>query len=77
MSSSANIQPLHRNPAPSQGNLQRKLFQRNFGGAQGAFASPTDNMLSPCSQKLNAHKNRFFANTKATKLNFSNLEDDK
>lgn len=31
MSSSANIEPLHRNPAP-QGNLQRKLFQRNFEG---------------------------------------------
>lgn len=33
----------------------------NMISAQGAFASPTDNMLSPCSQKLNAHKNRFFA----------------
>jgi hypothetical protein len=58
-------------------NLHKKMFQRNFtssadgsnsnssaavqGGGSGSIASPTDNIMSPCSQKLSAHKNRFFA----------------
>lgn len=36
------------------------------------FASPTDTLLSPCSQKLNQHKAKLFvAKSKPTKLNFA------
>lgn len=36
------------------------------------FASPTDRLLSPCSQKLNQHKAKLFvAKSNPTKLNFA------
>ncbi|QLL30305.1 hypothetical protein HG536_0A01220 [Torulaspora globosa] len=36
------------------------------------FASPTDTLLSPCSQKLNQHRAKLFvAKSKPTKLNFA------
>lgn len=36
------------------------------------FASPTDRLLSPCSQKLNEHKSKLFvAKSNPTKLNFA------
>lgn len=49
------FEPMHKNLAAS--NLQRQMFQKNFGGP---IASPTDNLMSPCSQKLSAHKNKFY-----------------
>lgn len=39
------------------------------------FASPTDRLLSPCSQKLNDHKSKLFvAKSNPTKLNFARKE---
>lgn len=39
------------------------------------FASPTDRLLSPCSQKLNEHKSRLFkAKSNPTKLSFDKTE---
>lgn len=35
--------------------LHKKLFQ------QKSFASPTDNLMSPCSAKLRAHKNKYIS----------------
>ena len=45
------------------------LTTNERSGNSNVFASPTDNMLSPCTEKLKNHKNRFFANQKVTKLN--------
>lgn len=47
-----------------QPNIHQKMLQRSLGAhpqLQHNFASPTDNMMSPCSKKLNDHKNRFIA----------------
>lgn len=52
----------------SQGAVQKihKLRTRQ------KFASPTDTLLSPCSQKLNQHRAKLFvAKSKPTKLNFA------
>ncbi|ODV93849.1 hypothetical protein PACTADRAFT_51598 [Pachysolen tannophilus NRRL Y-2460] len=76
---SAQIQPLHQKPKAQNQGLQRKLFQKAFPSEIGKnkFASPTDNILSPCSQKLNAHRARFYDKSKPTKLNFSNSDEEK
>lgn len=52
----------------SHGGVQKVQKMRT----RSKFASPTDNLLSPCSQKLNEHRNRLFvAKSKPTKLNFA------
>ncbi|KAG5367952.1 hypothetical protein CJU90_0132 [Yarrowia sp. C11] len=53
---------------PSSGNsgnmMQRQLHKKLF--QQKSFASPTDNLMSPCSAKLRAHKNKYISiNNKA------------
>ncbi|RMI95680.1 hypothetical protein BD777DRAFT_129532 [Yarrowia lipolytica] len=48
---------------PSSGNsgnmMQRQLHKKLF--QQKSFASPTDNLMSPCSAKLRAHKNKYIS----------------
>ncbi|QLG73033.1 hypothetical protein HG535_0E01170 [Zygotorulaspora mrakii] len=40
------------------------------------FASPTDRLLSPCSQKLNDHKSKLFVSkSNPTKLSFATKQD--
>lgn len=42
------------------------------------FASPTDRLLSPCSQKLTNHKSKFLlAKSNPTKLNFAAMMNKK
>lgn len=65
-------------------SLQKVIFKRNIPGAinkkelkneiRNKFASPTDRLLSPCSQKLNDHKSRLFKVKSApTKLTFGGV----
>ncbi|QLQ77871.1 hypothetical protein HG537_0A01180 [Torulaspora globosa] len=52
----------------SHGAVQKIHKLRN----RQKFASPTDTLLSPCSQKLNQHRAKLFAaKSKPTKLNFA------
>lgn len=78
--SAPSIQPLHQKPANALNantatNLHKSMFKKPNPTAmqiRNKFASPTDDMLSPCSQKLNEHKSKLFnAKANPTKLNFS------
>ncbi|KAK6353512.1 hypothetical protein TWF696_005475 [Orbilia brochopaga] len=72
-SPAGSIEPLHQlqgTPAESL-EEQRKLLQQKLA-EQAAnaekFSSPTDNMMSPCSQKLAAHKKKQYGKSKPTLL---------
>lgn len=54
--------------------LIRTFTNKNRRDSKG-FTSPTDNMLSPCTEKLKNHKTRFFANSKPTKLSFASFNE--
>ncbi|EGX49069.1 hypothetical protein TWF569_009346 [Orbilia oligospora] len=67
------VEPLHQLAGTPADNLeaQRKLLQQKLADhAANAekFSSPTDNMMSPCSQKLAAQKKKQFGKTKPTLL---------
>ncbi|SCU88887.1 LAME_0E01486g1_1 [Lachancea meyersii CBS 8951] len=72
--SAPSIQPLHQAQA-SVPNLHKSMFKRQDHvtvPVKNKFASPTDDMLSPCSQKLNDHKSKLFSSkANPTKLNFA------
>ncbi|CAN6600701.1 hypothetical protein TRVA0_001S09252 [Trichomonascus vanleenenianus] len=72
-----NIEPLHHN-VPKGNALHRQLLNRSMKGQN--FASPTDSLMSPCSQKIQAHKNKHFQRAKPQMLfkQFSHVksEDD-
>ncbi|KAM3164177.1 Spo12 superfamily protein [Lachancea thermotolerans] len=70
--STPSIQPLHQ-AQDTGANLRRSMFKKpEVRPLRDKFASPTDDMLSPCSQKLNDHKSKLFtAKAKPTKLNFA------
>ncbi|SCU86707.1 LAFA_0E02542g1_1 [Lachancea sp. 'fantastica'] len=73
--SAPTIQPLHQSQTSAVPNLHRSMFKRQNQismPARNKFASPTDDMLSPCSQKLNDHKSKLFTSkANPTKLNFA------
>ncbi|SCW00815.1 LAFE_0C12618g1_1 [Lachancea fermentati] len=73
--SQPSIQPLHQKPVPTlaTSDLHRAMFKKPAAlEMKNKFASPTDDLLSPCSQRLNEHKSKLFsANAKPTKLNFA------
>lgn len=56
------VQPLHQNKKVSLSNLeyQRQLLAKKLAESEGKFASPTDNMMSPCTAKLQANKKRHY-----------------
>ncbi|KAF3916921.1 hypothetical protein ABW21_db0205450 [Orbilia brochopaga] len=72
-SPAAAIEPLHQLQGTPADSLeeQRKLLQQKLA-EQAAnaekFSSPTDNMMSPCSQKLAAHKKKQYGKSKPTLL---------
>ncbi|EEB06297.1 Spo12 family protein [Schizosaccharomyces japonicus yFS275] len=56
------IQPLHQG---NLNNLHKQVFQaRNVPKAGPSFASPTDNLMSPCTAKLQAHKKKYYTKGK-------------
>ncbi|KAK6542532.1 hypothetical protein TWF694_006482 [Orbilia ellipsospora] len=69
----ATVEPLHQLQGTPADNLeaQRKLLQQKLNDhAANAekFNSPTDSMMSPCSQKLAAQKKKQYGKTKPTLL---------
>ncbi|CEP63128.1 Bns1p LALA0_S07e03004g [Lachancea lanzarotensis] len=74
------IQPLHQSQPSAGPNLHRSMFKKQSQNqislpVRNKFASPTDEMLSPCSQKLNDHKSKLFASkANPTKLNFASRQ---
>ncbi|KAK9381841.1 uncharacterized protein V2V93DRAFT_368016 [Kockiozyma suomiensis] len=68
--SAQNQLPLH----VSEGqNVQRQILHNKFLEARTNFASPTDNLMSPCTAKLQAHKKKHYTKTKPQLLRFGNL----
>lgn len=77
------FQPLHQTDIYSNtksglntSNLHKSMFKKlNFetmASLKNKFASPTDALLSPCSQRLSDHKSKLFSTkSNPTKLNFS------
>lgn len=58
MMSAPAIQPLHQSQVPGS-SLRRAMFKKpEVKPVRNKFASPTDELLSPCSQKLNDHKSK-------------------
>lgn len=57
----SDVQPLHQDKKP-QSNLehQRQLLAKKIAESDGKFASPTDSMMSPCTAKLQANKQRHY-----------------
>ncbi|SCU99374.1 LADA_0H19350g1_1 [Lachancea dasiensis] len=72
------IQPLHQNQNLTS-NLHRSMFKKQNQvpmAIKNKFASPTDELLSPCSQKLNDHKSKLFTSkANPTKLNFTTKQN--
>lgn len=54
-----NQAPLNPSTGNSGNMMQRQLHKKLF--QQKSFASPTDNLMSPCSAKLRAHKNKYIS----------------
>lgn len=55
----ADVQPLHQDKKPlSNLDYQRQLLAKKIAEQDPKFASPTDSMMSPCTAKLQANKNR-------------------
>ncbi|SCV00016.1 LAMI_0G02322g1_1 [Lachancea mirantina] len=78
--SSPSFQPLHQNSNVNTNGLHRSMFKKPQAAelkSKSKFASPTDELLSPCSQKLNDHKSKLFSSkANPTKLNFASQRDD-
>lgn len=58
----------------SNRSFQKSMFKKQFPSQKlkEQFSSPTDSLLSPCSQKLNSHKSKLFKiKQNPTKLNFA------
>ncbi|KAK9384709.1 hypothetical protein V1515DRAFT_561532 [Lipomyces mesembrius] len=66
----AEVQPLHTSESQ---NLQRHVLHQKIFEARTSFASPTDNLMSPCTAKLQAHKNRHYVKSKPQLLRFGSL----
>ncbi|KAK9234485.1 hypothetical protein V1525DRAFT_391397 [Lipomyces kononenkoae] len=64
------VQPLH---ASVSHNLQRHRLHQKIVEARTSFASPTDNLMSPCTAKLQAHKKSHYVKSKPQLLRFGNL----
>ncbi|KAK7207515.1 hypothetical protein BZA70DRAFT_271509 [Myxozyma melibiosi] len=64
------MQPLQ---ATEGQNVQRQILHNKFLEARTNFASPTDNLMSPCTAKLQAHKKKHYTKTKPQLLRFGNL----
>ncbi|GAV52652.1 hypothetical protein ZYGR_0AG06430 [Zygosaccharomyces rouxii] len=69
-------------PHPST-SLHRSMFKKHAYKVaksrlvRSKFASPTDRLLSPCSQKLNDHRSKLFkTKSNPTKLQFSKNEGE-
>ncbi|KAF3923717.1 hypothetical protein ABW20_dc0105040 [Dactylellina cionopaga] len=67
------VEPLHQLQGTPADNLeaQRMLLQKKLtehAANAEKFSSPTDNMMSPCSQKLVAHKKKQYGKSKPTLL---------
>lgn len=63
-STTASLRKAMFKPQQKDKDLQTKLRNK--------FASPTDRLLSPCSQKLNDHKSKFLlTKSNPMKLNFT------
>lgn len=71
---SQNIQPMHQSSQLPRNPLHRQLFGKAGGmgsssnGQAQTFASPTDSIMSPCTAKLQAHKNKHLTRTKPQML---------
>ncbi|KAK9449811.1 uncharacterized protein V1518DRAFT_414723 [Limtongia smithiae] len=59
--------------ASGQQSMQRQILQHKLLEARTSFASPTDNLMSPCTAKLQAAKNRHYIKSKPQLLSFSTL----
>ncbi|KAK9375276.1 uncharacterized protein V1513DRAFT_443332 [Lipomyces chichibuensis] len=66
----AEVQPLHTSESQ---NLQRHVLHQKIFQARTSFASPTDNLMSPCTAKLQAHKKRHYVKSKPQLLRFGSL----
>ncbi|KAK6522245.1 hypothetical protein TWF281_002812 [Arthrobotrys megalospora] len=67
------VEPLHQLSGTPADNLeaQRRLLQQKLADQAAnaeKFSSPTDTMMSPCSQKLAAQKKKQYGKTKPTLL---------
>ncbi|KAH8148154.1 uncharacterized protein LAJ45_07918 [Morchella importuna] len=69
------IQALHQAqnaPAPTTLEMQRQLLQQKLAEQKNApFTSPTDDMMTPCSKKLQNVKSKSFAKGKPKLLSKS------
>lgn len=78
------FQPLHQKNENELNSASSSLYKSMFkkpspqqvSQMKNKFASPTDELLSPCSQKLNAHRSKLFeVRSNPTKLNFQSQEE--
>ncbi|KAK9465991.1 hypothetical protein V1512DRAFT_264462 [Lipomyces arxii] len=63
-------QPPHQFDGSS---IQKHLLHQKFFEARTSFASPTDNLMSPCTAKLQAHKKKHYVKSKPQLLRFGNM----
>ncbi|CAG99747.1 Bns1/Spo12 [Kluyveromyces lactis] len=75
------FQPLHQkqDSQTASTSLHKAMFKKpsphQLSEMKNKFASPTDDLLSPCSQKLNDHRSKLFqAKSNPTKLNFQSKQ---
>ncbi|BGP24681.1 spo12 family protein [Rhodotorula toruloides] len=70
--SDGSIQPMHPQQSEQQQPLEAKSFlMKKMAQAGGAFHSPTDAMVSPCTKKLAQSKQRHFTKGKPLSLSSS------
>ncbi|KAG0685598.1 hypothetical protein C6P41_004218 [Kluyveromyces marxianus] len=79
MSTTEQFQPLHQKKQQetqfSSSSMFKKPSPHQISELKNKFASPTDEMLSPCSQKLNDHRSKLFqVKSNPTKLNFQSKQ---
>ncbi|BAO41344.1 spo12 super family protein [Kluyveromyces marxianus] len=87
MSTAEQFQPLHQkkqqetqfSSSVGASSLHKSMFKKpsphQISELKNKFASPTDEMLSPCSQKLNDHRSKLFqVKSNPTKLNFQSKQ---
>lgn len=87
MSTTEQFQPLHQkkqqetqfSSSVGASSLHKSMFKKpsphQISELKNKFASPTDEMLSPCSQKLNDHRSKLFqVKSNPTKLNFQSKQ---
>ncbi|KAL7273777.1 hypothetical protein RUND412_003354 [Rhizina undulata] len=59
------IQPLHQGAIASNTlEMQRQLLQKKLAEKPSGLTSPTDDMMTPCSKKLQAHKIKAYKKAK-------------